>query len=187
VKDKRKYMKWLQRSVNNSQRDPWYRFRQADGNTGELYLYGVIGDDWFDEDRTAAQFQKELAGLGDIENLTVRINSPGGMVFDGLAIYNLLQDHPAQITVKVDGVAASVASVIAMAGDQVVMADNASLMIHAPWTMTVGNVNDHEKAIEALNFHQAQTFKAYRVKGGDKVTEDLLQRWGDGDDHTAGS
>lgn len=100
-------------------------------NSVEIFIYGDIGDSWDDESTTAAQFVKDLAGLGSTD-ITLRINSPGGSVTDGLAIYNALKRHPAKVTTEIDGIAASIASLIAMAGDTVNMASNALFMIHAP-------------------------------------------------------
>src|SRR5699024_4571348 len=83
-----------------------------------IYIYGEIGESFFDEEaKAAAAIRNELEAMGDVKDITVRINSPGGNVFDGLAIYNLIKDHPAAVLVKIDGIAASAASVIAMAGD----------------------------------------------------------------------
>jgi ATP-dependent protease ClpP protease subunit len=79
------------------------------------------------------QFSEDLKALGDISHINLHIHSPGGDVFDGIAIYNLLNKHPAKVTVHIDGLAASMASVIAMAGDRIVMPENALMMIHKPW------------------------------------------------------
>ena len=104
-------------------------------NAAEIFIYGDIGDDWDDETLAARNFVRELAEL-DVEAITVRINSPGGSVTDGLAIYNSLRRHKADIHVEIDGIAASIASLIAMAGDTLSMAENALLMIHAPVSYT---------------------------------------------------
>ncbi len=104
----------------------------------EIYIYGDIGESWWNETISAGQFVKDLNAL-DADEITVRINSMGGSVPDGLAIHNAIKRHKATITVEVDGVALSIASLIAMAGDKVHMAANSMLMIHAPWTYADGN------------------------------------------------
>jgi len=89
--------------------------------------------------------------IGKVDVLNVYINSPGGDVFDGVAIYNILQRHRAKVVVEIDALAASIASLIAMAGDEIRMAENALLMIHNPWGFVIGDVNDLRKAIEDLD------------------------------------
>ena len=118
----------------------WYsiRARAATPRAAEVFIYGDIGESYWAETVTAADFVKEIAAL-DVDQITVRINSVGGSVPDGLAIYNAIRRHKAQVTTAIDGMALSIASLIAMAGDTVEMADNAMLMIHAPWTIAAGN------------------------------------------------
>ena len=112
---------------------------QAKGNkTAEILIYDDIGDDYYGG-VSAKSFARDLVALGDLTDIVLRINSAGGNVFDGVAIYNTLARHPAKITVDIDGMALSIASVIAMAGDTIRMADNAMLMIHDPWGFAVGN------------------------------------------------
>ena len=117
----------------------WYDIKakatppDADQKTSaEVFIYGDIGESWYGDSVAAADFVKEIAAL-DVEELTVRINSYGGSVSDGLAIYNALKRHKASVTVSIDGVAVSIASLIAMAGDTVEMAENAML-----WCMRHG-------------------------------------------------
>lgn len=112
----------------------------------EVYLYEEIG--WFGI--TAADFVPALADIRT-STLTLRVNSPGGDVFDGIAIYNALVDHPARVTVQVDGFAASIASVITMAGNRVVMGRGAEMMIHDPWAACVGNTADMTAMASTLN------------------------------------
>jgi ATP-dependent Clp protease protease subunit len=109
---------------------------------GEIWLYDRIGDDFFGGGISADSFRKELTALGRVSTINVRINSPGGDVFDGLAIYNSLKQHPAQIIVDIDGLAASIASLIAMVGDDIRIAANAMLMIHNPQSIAVGDANE---------------------------------------------
>jgi ATP-dependent protease ClpP protease subunit len=111
----------------------WYNIKSK-GRVGTIRIYEQIGNDWFGEGKTAKAFCDEVDGLGDLETLNVHINSPGGNVFDGLAIYNFLRRRKAEVVVFIDGLAASIASIIAAAGDRVVMPENSNLFIHNPFT-----------------------------------------------------
>lgn len=130
-----------------------------------LRLEGPIDDEsfWGDE-VTPKAFREELnADAGDI---TVWINSPGGNVFAAAEIYTMLRDYPGSITVKIDAIAASAASVIAMAGSKVLMSPVAMLMIHDPSTIAMGNTKDMEKAIATLNEVKESIINAYAAKSG---------------------
>ncbi len=122
---------------------------QARGNRGEIWLYEQIGASFWGDGITSSAFQKELAALGKVTSIDLRINSPGGDVFDGFAIYNLLAQHPATVDVYVDGVAASIASIIAMAGDSIKMAKNSLMMIHNPQGVAIGDANEMDR-VKAL-------------------------------------
>jgi ATP-dependent Clp protease protease subunit len=139
----------------------WYEFR-AQAKGAEIVIYDEIGAFGI----PAKAFLDELKALGPIAELTVRINSPGGSVFDGVAIYNALKRHDAMITVRIDGIAASIASVIAMAGDEVVMPENAMLMLHDPSGLVVGTATDMRAMAEALDKMKAGMVAAYRAKSG---------------------
>ncbi len=115
------------------------------GTTAELAIYDEIG--FFGTN--AADFRDEIRAL-DVERITLRLNSPGGDVFDGIAIYNLLKAHPASIDVVVDGIAASAASFIAMAGDTVKMSRHSMMMIHEAWGFAMGPAADMRKAADML-------------------------------------
>lgn len=122
------------------------------GKTGEIWLYDQVGaGDFFSNGMSAKQFADELNKLGKIDLLNLRINSPGGSVFDGVAIYNILDRFPGRIEVDVDGVAASIASVIAMAGDEIRMASNALMMIHDPMGYTQGGAEDMRQTADLLD------------------------------------
>ncbi|MED3732544.1 head maturation protease, ClpP-related [Geobacillus stearothermophilus] len=144
-------------------------------NSAELLLYGPISEEsWWGDEVTPKQFADELKSLGDITELTVRINSGGGDVFAGQAIHSLLRSHQAKVTVYVDGLAASIASVIAMAGDTVVMPRNAMMMIHNPWTIGWGNANDFRRIADDLDKIRESIIAAYQEKSGidrDKLIE----------------
>ena len=139
-------------------------------NEGELeertlFLDGMISDEtWFGDEVTPKMFGSELnSGKG---NITVWINSPGGDVFAAAQIYNMLRDYKGSVTVKIDGLAASAASVIAMAGDTVLVSPVAMMMIHNPATCAMGNTSDMKKAIEMLNEVKESILNAYELKTG---------------------
>jgi len=130
-----------------------------------LKIDGYIAEEsWFEDDVTPKQFATELAKIkGD---LTVYINSGGGDCFAASQIYTMLKEHDGKITVKIDGVAASAASVIAMSGDEVLMSPTSLLMIHNPASMIFGEVEDLEQGIEMLNEVKASIINAYSLKTG---------------------
>lgn len=103
--------------------------------SADIYLYDVIGDSW--DGTTAKQFASDLKALGSVKTLNIFINSPGGSVFDGVAIHNQLVRHKAHKVVTIDGMAASIASVVAMAGDDIRMPKNAMMMIHNAWAAAI--------------------------------------------------
>jgi len=126
------------------QRNKFWNFALADGSSAAtLYIYGEIAADawtaWVDDDVYPKQFADELESLGDVTEINVRINSIGGEIFAAQTIYNLLKQHAATVTTYIDGLAASAASIIAMAADEVVMAGNAMLMIHNPFVYAGGD------------------------------------------------
>jgi ATP-dependent protease ClpP protease subunit len=137
-------------------RTDWYRLQNKAGEKAALYIYDEIGY-WGD---TAASLVDQL-GKVDADEIDVHISSPGGDIFDGLAIYQALKSHKAKVTVKVDGLAASIASVIAMAGDTVVIAPKASIMIHDGWTMAVGNAAELRKTADLLDKQSAVIASVY--------------------------
>jgi ATP-dependent protease ClpP protease subunit len=129
----------------------------------EILIYSDIGpEEWGGVSAKAVKAQ--LDTMKDAAEITVRINSPGGDVFDGFAIYNLLAQHPAKINVKVDGWAASAASVIAMAGDTVEIAANALMMIHNPWTMAIGDASSMRKTADLLEQIKGSIVTTYKAK-----------------------
>ena len=142
----------------------WEWKNQADeGSERVLELYGTIAEtSWFDDDVTPKMFHDELfAGKGPV---TVWLNSPGGDCIAASQIYTMLMDYKDDVTVKIDGIAASAASVIAMAGTKVLMAPTALMMIHNPMTMAYGNHADMEKAIEMLDEVKESIINAYEIK-----------------------
>jgi len=140
----------------------------ADGEPdAELLLYGDISDvSWWEDDITPKTFADDLAGLGDVNHIRVRINSYGGDVFAANAIHNMLRGHSAKITAHIDGIAASAASVVAMAGDEVVMPGNAMMMVHNPWTVVAGDARDMRKMAGTLDQVRETILVAYEAKTG---------------------
>jgi ATP-dependent protease ClpP protease subunit len=132
----------------------------------EVWLYDVIGTDFWGEGISAYQFQQDLGALEDIDRLTVRINSPGGLIFDGNAIYNALWRFPAEVVAVIDGVAASAASLVAMAGDRITMAENAMMMVHQPHAHADGTAEDHRKLADLLDKTLDGLVIAYSNKSG---------------------
>ena len=151
---KHKFWKW----VTNEAPD-------AFGSERTLYLDGQISDEtWWGDEVTPKAFKDELnAGSGDI---TLWINSPGGDCFAAAQIYNLLMDYPGNVTVKIDGLAASAASVIAMAGTKACMSPVAMLMIHNPATLAYGDQAEMEKTIGMLSEVKESIINAYEIKSG---------------------
>lgn len=140
----------------------WYQINNA-ANRPEVMIYEQIGKAWDGSGIGAKDFVSDLQKITAPEIL-VSINSPGGNVFDGLAIHNSLKAHRARVIVRVDGVAASIASVIAMAGDAVEMPENAMLMIHNPYAYCAGEAEDMRKQAEALDKVKLSLVGAYRNK-----------------------
>lgn len=140
----------------------WYSIRNAAKGDAEISIYDEIGVYGV----RAKDFVRGLKAAGDVQSITLRINSPGGSVFDGLAIHNVLKDHKARVTVKVDGIAASIASVIAMAGDRVEMPANAMMMIHDPYGAVLGTASDMREIADVMDKVKASLVTAYMAKSG---------------------
>ena len=149
------------------------RLIQAKATTpkaGELLLYGDVGpSDWGMID--AKSVNEALAGLGDVSVINLRIDSAGGGAFDGVAIYNQLKRHPATINVTVDGLAASIASVIAMAGDTITMGEGTQMMIHDASSIAWGNAAEMRRTAELLDTISADIAAIYARRSGRPVAE----------------
>jgi ATP-dependent protease ClpP protease subunit len=159
----------------------FYNIRAKTNDSAEILIYGDIGESWWGESVTAKEFVREVAAL-DVKNLTIRINSAGGSVSDGIAIYNAIKRHPANVTVVIDALAASAASLIAMAGDTVEMAENALLMIHAPWGGVAGNSANLREYADLLDTYAKAMSTSYATKTG-RPQEEMLALLTDGIDH----
>ena len=142
----------------------------------ELYIYDTVESDdwWYDSETSAKHFRDELAKHPNAKEITVYINSLGGSVMEGIAIYNQLKRHPAHKTVRIDGFACSIASVIAMAGDTVIMPKNTVMMIHNAWTIAIGNSKELHKAADDLETINQASRQAYLEKAGEKLSEEKL-------------
>lgn len=140
---------------------------KATNNVAQIDIFGeIVGEKWFDEETSATSFRDALKELGDVSTINLSINSGGGSVFDGIAIYNMLKSHKATVNVYVEGLAASIASVIAMAGDTITMRSGSMLMIHRPFTVLQGNAEEMRKAAETLE------------KMGDNIVDIYSERTG---------
>jgi len=149
----------------------WWKI-ESKADKAEIWIYEEIGEDfWTGGGITAKGFQKELSEIkaGQID---LHINSPGGLVFDGITIYNLLKQHPATVTTYIDGLAASIASVIALAGDKVIMAANALFMVHNPFGMVAGNANEMRDFADKLDKVRGSISTTYIAKTG-KSEDDI--------------
>lgn len=166
----------------NKPRRMWRIEQAADPGALDLYIYGDVEGDYYDwwtgstveSDTSAEHFRDELAKFPNVSQINIYINSYGGEVFEGTAIYNQLRRHSAHKTVFVDGFACSIASVIAMAGDEVVMPRNTMMMIHNMWMGAVGSSAELRKAADDLDVINAAGRQAYLLKAGDKLTEERL-------------
>ena len=159
----------------------WYTIKaKADIKAAaEIYIYGDIGESWWEESVSAADFVRDLNALKNDE-VIIRINSVGGSVPDGLAIYNAIQRHPSNITIHIDGMAASIASLIALAAENT-MAENGIMMIHAPMSVAVGNASQMRVRADELDKWAEAMAVSYARKTG-KTTEEVMA-WLDGQDH----
>lgn len=154
----KKFWNWKTQTVTNQE-------TQEAVTERTLFLNGTIAEEsWFDDDVTPQLFKDELnSGTGDI---TVWINSPGGDCVAAAQIYNMLMDYKGSVTVKIDGIAASAASVIAMAGTKVLVSPVSMLMIHNPMTVAFGNSAEMQKAIDMLASVKDSILNAYEIKTG---------------------
>ena len=156
----------LKEIIDAKKGGPWYQItNKADApSRAEIYLYNDIGM-W---DISADEFVRELTIL-DVSEIDVRINSKGGEIFDGIAIYTALKSHKARVTTYVDSIAASIASVIAMAGDEIVMSRHSEMMIHKAQGITIGDDDDHEEAVNVLRRQNSKIAGIYAERAGGEV------------------
>lgn len=150
----------------------WFSIQAKADDEADVLIYDYIG--WGGV--TAADFAKELQAI-KAKTINVRVNSPGGDVFDGLAIYNSLKAHGAQVHVRVDGVAASIASIIAMAGQSITMGESAFFMVHHPWAFAIGNAADMREMAATLDKIGESLASIYASRT--KATKEQVLAWMD--------
>lgn len=144
-----------------------FEIRAKSATTAEIVIYSPIGQSFWEDALSAKQFSEELKKVdASVTEIIVRINSPGGDVFDGIAIYNRLKQHKAKKTVYIDGLAASIASIIALAGDEIIIGEGALFMVHLPWTFAYGNRNDLDNVVQRLMDIEEQMVGIYARKSG---------------------
>ena len=172
-------------TATNKPNDSWYSVKAAAKGVAEVMLYDEIGG-W---GISARQFARDLAALGDVSQINLHIHSPGGDVMEGTAIYNILRGHSASVVVYIDGLAASMASVIAMAGDVIYIPANALMMIHKPWGGQVGDADDMREYADLLDKVEGTLIQAYVRKSGksaDEIAAMLkVTTWMDGNEAVA--
>jgi HK97 family phage major capsid protein/ATP-dependent Clp endopeptidase proteolytic subunit ClpP len=174
-------------SIDKKKEEGYWKFLNQTDESVEVLIYDQIGAGYFSEGIEAKEFVENLRSKGDaLKNITLRIDSPGGSIFEGLAIYNYLSQHPAMKTVFVDGLAASIASVIAMAGNKVIMPESSTMIVHDPTGFTVGNADEMRKMADTLDKLKESIVSAYASKTGlgKKEIRAMMtnETWMNGDD-----
>lgn len=155
----------------------WEVKQSANKEEADIYIFGeIVSYKWDEEDTTASSFQKDLKALGDVNQINLHVNSPGGSVFEGIAIGNMLKQHKAKVTAHVDALAASIASVIVASCDEVIMPENSMLMIHNPWTLSMGNAKELRKQADDLDKIAESSVITYLSKSGEKLTEEKIKQ-----------
>lgn len=152
-----------------------WKMKALNDGKAEIFIYSDIGYDWWEDKSTAQLFAEELKNLGDISSIDLHINSNGGDVFDGQAIHSLIKNHKGFVTAYIDGLAASIATVIAMGADKVIMPKNAMMMIHNAWTGLYGNANDLRKMADDLDHINDTIVNTYLAKVKDKTDEATIR------------
>jgi ATP-dependent protease ClpP protease subunit len=146
----------------------WWRIRGEDTDRAEVFIYGAISD-WYG-DVNASDFVQALAGI-TAPSIDLRVNSPGGLVFDAVAIYTALQQHSARVDVRIDGIAASAASFIAQAGDTITIAKPARMMIHDAQGFTIGGPAEHAEMLALLDDLSDMIAEIYADRAGGTVAD----------------
>ncbi|WP_299576658.1 head maturation protease, ClpP-related [uncultured Sunxiuqinia sp.] len=162
----------------------YYSVENKKSDSVDILIYGVIGDSWFEESVTARQFVADLKALEkDYSRINIRINSPGGSVFDGLPIFNAISNSTADIHTYNDGLCASMAAVILLAGKVVHSADNALMMLHSPISGVYGNAGDFEQVLEMLGKVQDSLITCITSRNTSKTAEEIEAAYFDHKDH----
>lgn len=145
----------------------YFQMKTTTNDVAEISIDGeIVSEKWWDSETSAVDFRDSLKELGDVKSINLSINSPGGSVFDGIAIYNMLKNHPADVNVTVQGLAGSIASVIAMSGNTLTMNTGAMLMIHNPFTGVVGNATQLREMADTLDQIAESSVDIYNEKTG---------------------
>lgn len=154
----------------------YFQINKKTDKKGEIFIYGdIVSEEWFANEVTAPGFKQQLDELGNVSEIDVHINSSGGNVFEGHAIYNMLKMHKAKINIYIDALAASIASVIAMSGDTIFMHKNSFLMIHNSWIMTVGNAKELRDTADLLDKTDEASNQAYLDRALNISEEELKE------------
>ena len=150
----------------------WLKINCKADDSGEVYIYGTISEEkWFDEDVTPSWFKDQVAKLSKLKNINLFINSPGGGIFAGLTIYNIINRLTATVTAYIDGLAASIASVIPMAADKIIMPKNAMMMIHNPIGIAIGDEKEIRQYADILGRAKTSIMSTYMDKTGKSEKE----------------
>lgn len=154
----------------------YFQIKKKTDKKGEIFIYGdIVSEEWFANEVTAPGFKQQLDELGNVSEIDVHINSSGGNVFEGHAIYNMLKMHKAKINIYIDALAASIASVIAMSGDTIFMHKNSFLMIHNSWIVTVGNAKELRDTADLLDKTDEASNQAYLDRALNISEEELKE------------
>ena len=154
----------------------FWDIKAAGERIGEVYVYGnIVPYRQDDEDTTAMSFKKDLEALGEIDTLNLYVNSPGGSVFQAQAIYSIIARQKAEKNAYIDGLVASAASFLIMAADTIYMPKNATMMVHNPMALVIGNAKDLRREADALDKIRVGMIEAYLAHAGDKLSEEKLK------------
>lgn len=153
-----------------------FSIKAKGSSEAEILIYEDVGEGWFGG-VTAKQFAEDLKAVGKVDTINLRINSAGGDVFDGLAIYRRLVDHPAKVITHIDGLAASIASVIAMSGDEIRISESGFLMIHNAWGVAIGSSEDMRTMASLLETTTSAINDVYAARTKNKAA--LIKSWMD--------
>ncbi len=163
--------------MKNQKNNKYWSMKASGDSSADVFIFGEVvtsGYEWDDIDTSATSFKKDLDALGDLSTINLHLNSPGGSVFDGVAISSMLKQHKATVNVYIDGIAASIASVIAMAGDTIFMPSNSMMMVHNPLTLVWGNAQEIRKQADVLDKISESMKLSYLERAGDKLDKETL-------------
>lgn len=163
--------------IKKGQKNKFFEMKASANNEADVFIYGEITKFAFEDEgeHSAQTFKNALDDLGDVSQINLFVNSPGGSVFEGITIHNMLKRHSAKVVAHVDALAASIASVIIMAADEVRMPSNSMLMIHNPWMLVIGNAAELRKQADDLDRIGESAIQSYLNKAGENLQEDQLR------------